>query len=46
MTGPGAATVDIDYGWRGDQFTATRDSRSGRWTFKQSGGWISMADGC
>jgi len=43
MKGRNAADVDINYGWRGDQFAATRDSRSSQWTFKQKGGWISKA---
>lgn len=41
MKGPDAADVDIDYGWRGAQFAATREGRSNRWTFKETGGWIS-----
>jgi hypothetical protein len=41
VTGPDTADVDIDYGWRGEQFTAIRDSRSSRWRFKPKGSWIS-----
>jgi hypothetical protein len=31
------ADVDIDYGWRREQFSARRDNRSNRWTFKPRG---------
>jgi hypothetical protein len=45
MKGPDAAAVDIDYGWRGAQFSATRDGRSGKWSFHASGEWISGTGG-
>jgi hypothetical protein len=45
MKGPNAAEVDIDYGWRGAGFHATRDPGSGRWTFTVGEEWISMSMG-
>jgi len=43
MKGPDLATVDLDFGWRGASYTATRARGTDRWTFEESGGWISAA---
>ena len=41
MEGTDRAKVHVDFGWRGGVYTATRDPRSNRWTFKETSGWIS-----
>ena len=43
MKGPDLATVDLDFSWRGESYTATRARGTDRWTFEESGGWISAA---
>jgi hypothetical protein len=43
MKGLDDADVDIDYGWRREQFSARRDSRSNRWTFKPREGRMTQA---
>jgi hypothetical protein len=37
------AQVDVDYGWRGVSFVATRHGAAGRWRFMRSSEWITRA---